>query len=279
MNKNLQRKLSAYAATTAGAVALGGTADAQIVHVDINPDVVVHDTVYYDLDLNGDGINELHFNVEGYGTSYGPVRLVEVSVTGNNNNAVLGSLLYGYYPAPFAKNSGDSISSTGTIWNNGSVNGGLQYLGVVTPYGNYGNWIGATDKYLGVRFQIGSNTHYGWVRLSVTAGGDSIIIKEYAYQMLPGVGLTAGQLVGINDAGEVDPIVIFATGTTVVMQNTGYDKGGKVRVYNTSGQTVYESALTEDYMNISLAGESTGIYFVEVARGNGTRVVRKVYVQ
>lgn len=279
MNKNLQRRLSAYAATTAGAVALAGSADAQIIYTDINPDVVVSDTVYYDLDMDGDAVVDFTFGTEGYTTSYGPVNLslLYVPVAAN---AVLGSLYSGNYPLPFAMNNGDSISSTNTSWNAGSVNGGLQYLSVLAPYGSYGNWQGQTDKYVGVRFNIGSNTHYGWVRLSVSANADTIIIKDYAYNSQPNVGLLAGEMGPLNVAPvNNDPVTIYAANHTVFLQNAGASTGGNVRVYNINGQTVRESAITEENFNISLEGETTGIYFVEVLRPDGTRIVRKVYVQ
>lgn len=278
MNKNVQRKLSAYAATTAGAVALAGSADAQVIHVDINPDTAAHDSVYYDLDMNGDAIPELHFTAFDYQTPYGLVNIAEVDVLGDTNNAVMGSLYYGYYPFPFALNNGDSVSGTSPDWQNKTINNGVQYLGVMSAYGNYANWIGVSDKYLGVRFKIGANTHYGWVRISVTADVDSIIIKEYAYQLLPGVGITAGQLVGTGPDAQNDPIRIFASGNTIVLQNTQVEKGGNVRIYNTTGQAVYEGKLTSDNMRIGLDNSAPGIYFIEVVRPDGSRAVRKVYV-
>lgn len=279
MNKNLQRKLSAYAATTAGAVALAGSADAQIIYTDVNPDAVVSDTVYYDLDMDGDAVVDFVFATEGYTTSYGPVNLSMLYVP-VAANAVLGSLYMGSYPLPFVMNNGDSISSTNTSWNDGSVNGGLQYLSVLTPYGGYGNWQGQTDKYVGVRFNIGSNTHYGWVRLSVSANADTIIIKDYAYNSQPNIGLLAGETGPLNVAPvNSDPVNIYAADHTVFLQNAGAATGGNVRVYNINGQTVRESAITEENFNISLEGETSGIYFVEVLRPDGTRIVRKVYVQ
>ena len=173
--------------------------------------------------------------------------------------------------------NGDSISFTNTGWQNQAVNNGVQYLGVVYGSSTYANWVGVNDKYLGVRFSIGANTHYGWVRLSVSASVANITIKDYAYQTLPGVGITAGQLVGIPTAPQNNNINVFASANTVVINNTESEKGGVVRIVNTLGQSVYESAVTEENMRISLEGQAPGIYFVEVLR-DGSHFTKKIYI-
>lgn len=276
MKKDLQKKLNAYAAA-AGTLAVAGAANAQVVYTDINPDTVLHDSLIYNLDMDNNGQPELRFETITYQLSSGTVQIATVNVVGNANNAVLGSLYSSSYPLPFSMNNGDSISNTSTPWQNQTMNGGLQYLGGV--YGTYsiGNWLGVNDKYMGVRFRIGTNTHYGWVRLSVSPNADTITIKDYAYQTLPGVGITAGQLVGMPKYTDNQNISIFASQNTVVIRNTEYDKGGIVRIVNTLGETISETAITEENMRISLDGRASGIYFVEVLR-NDERFTKKVYI-
>lgn len=276
MKKDLQKKLNAYAAA-AGTLAVAGAANAQIVYTDINPDTVIHDSLFYNLDMDNNGQPELRFETVTYQLSSAPVHLAAVSVLGNASNAILGSLYSSSYPTPFSMNNGDSISGTATAWQDQAMNNGVQYLGGV--YGSYsiGNWLGVNDKYLGVRFRIGANTHYGWVRLSVTPGADTVTIKDYAYQTLPGVGITAGQLVGLPKYSDNQNISIFASQNTVVIRNTEHDKGGIVRIVNTLGETISETAITEENMRISLEGKATGIYFVEVLR-NDERFTKKVYI-
>jgi hypothetical protein len=228
--------------------------------------------------MNGDATPELRFRAIQVVSSSYTVGIAEVNVLGDPSNAIMGSLYAAQYPFPFALNNGDSVSATSPDWRNATVNGGLQYLGAITPTSTYCNWIGVSDKYLGVRFRIGANTHYGWVRLSVTSDVDSIIIKEYAYQVMPGVGLTTGQVTGIGTTISNDGVNIFASGNTIVLENAQVEKGGNVRVYNTTGQSVYESEITANNMRIGLDSQTPGIYFVEVTRPDGTRTVRKVYL-
>lgn len=276
MKKDLQKKLNAYAAA-AGTIAVAGAANAQIVYTDINPDTVIHDSLFYNLDMDNNGQPELRFETVTYQLSSGSVQFAVVGVLGNPNNATIGSIYSTSYPFPFSMNNGDSISSTNTNWQAQTINGGVQYLGAVYGSYTYANWLGVNDKYLGVRFRIGTNTHYGWVRLSVSPGADTITIKDYAYQTLPGVGITAGQLVGMPKYTDNPNISIFASQHTVVIRNTEHEKGGIVRIVNTLGQTISETAITEENMRISLEGNAPGIYFVEVQR-NDERFTKKVYI-
>ena len=273
MKKGIQAKLNAYA-SAAGTIALAGAADAQIVYTDINPDTMVHDSLIYVLDFDNNGQPELQFATNASSSTY----YATVEVLGNASNAIIGSLFSATYPFPAAMNNGDSISFTNTGWQNQALNSGVQYLGVVTSSGGtYANFLGANDKYLGVRFSIGPNTHYGWVRLSLSASAANITIKDYAYQTLPGVGITAGQLVGIPTAPQNNNINVFASANTVVINNTESEKGGVVRIVNTLGQSVYESAVTEENIRISLEGQAAGIYFVEVLR-DGSHFTKKIYI-
>lgn len=276
MKRTIQRQLNAYAAA-AGSIAIAGAAHGQsTTYVDINPDTTVHDSVYYELDMDSDGQPEIRFETHRYQGS-APFYVAQARLQGNANNALLGSMFAGVYPFPYALNNNDSISSTNTHWKNATLHAGVQYLAVVYGITPYANWGGVNDKYLGLRFMIGPDTHYGWVRLSVTPGADSITIKDYAYELLPNIGITAGSLVGIPAAAAGEPVHIFSSGNTVVLQNTQVQKGGSVRVMNTMGQSVYENAITEEYMRIDLGETATGIYFVELLRDN-EKIVKKVYV-
>lgn len=276
MKKGIQAKLNAYAAA-AGTIALAGAADAQIVYTDINPDTVIHDSLIYVLDFDNNGQPELRFQTILSSGSSSSAQLATATVLGNASNAVIGSLYAANYPFPSAMNNGDSINVSNTGWQNAAINGGVQYLGVVYGSSTYANWLGQNDKYMGVRFSIGANTHYGWVRLSVSTGADTITIKDYAYQTLPGVGLTAGQLVGIPTAPVNNNVNVFASANTVVINNTESEKGGTVRILNTLGQSVYESAVTGENMRISLEGQTPGIYFVEVIRED-VHYTKKIYI-
>lgn len=74
-----------------------------------------------------------------------------------------------------------------------------QSLGDVSGRGFRGYWGGnLKDHYVGVRFSIAGQTHYGWIRLTVTTDPDphgpaiSATITGYAYETLPNKTILAG---------------------------------------------------------------------------------------
>ena len=66
---------------------------------------------------------------------------------------------------------------------------------------SYGNWpftYGGTDgtevRFLGVKFQIKGQTHYGWIRLAVGVGRKAVpgAVLGYAYETIANKRLSAG---------------------------------------------------------------------------------------
>jgi hypothetical protein len=70
-------------------------------------------------------------------------------------------------------------------------------LGANTFWG--GRWADVSNGYLGLKFKIGSETHYGWARLSVRESFHGVLplvtptITGYAYETVPDRGITAGR--------------------------------------------------------------------------------------
>jgi hypothetical protein len=71
----------------------------------------------------------------------------------------------------------------------------------------YGPWAaggaGVKNRYLGFKFKIGSQFHFGWARVTVTTTathGFSAVLTGYAYETIPGKAIRAG---AISDAAEV----------------------------------------------------------------------------
>ncbi|BDS11225.1 T9SS type A sorting domain-containing protein [Aureispira anguillae] len=64
-----------------------------------------------------------------------------------------------------------------------------------------------TDRYIGVKFDLGGNVHYGWVRVHLATTG-VVTVKDYAYEDNAGVGIDAGitssaiLVTGINVQGQ-----------------------------------------------------------------------------
>lgn len=58
-----------------------------------------------------------------------------------------------------------------------------------------GLWNKTHNRYLGLKFMISGEVHYGWARLSVSCSGGSTSgrLTGYAYETIPNQGLKAGQ--------------------------------------------------------------------------------------
>lgn len=63
----------------------------------------------------------------------------------------------------------------------------------------YGPWVadgaGVANRYLGLKFKIGGQFHFGWARVTVTTTTDhgfSAVLTGYAYETIPGKAIRAG---------------------------------------------------------------------------------------
>jgi hypothetical protein len=63
----------------------------------------------------------------------------------------------------------------------------------------YGPWVaggaGVKNRYLGFKFKIGRQFHFGWARVTVTTTADngfSAVLTGYAYETIPGKAIHAG---------------------------------------------------------------------------------------
>jgi len=70
----------------------------------------------------------------------------------------------------------------------------------------YGQWAnggkGVKDRYLGLKFYINGEAHYGWARLSVWFRQQRIegVLTGYAYETIPNKPIIAGKTHGAGDA-------------------------------------------------------------------------------
>ena len=60
------------------------------------------------------------------------------------------------------------------------------------PEEKYG-FAGKGDILVGVRFLIGTQLHYGWMKINAAADYKSIVVKEVAYEIRPNVEVKAGE--------------------------------------------------------------------------------------
>jgi hypothetical protein len=70
-----------------------------------------------------------------------------------------------------------------------------------------GSWLNVTSRFLGLKFKLHGETHYGWARLSVKVDNFQIsaTLTGYAYETIPGKSIMAGQTKGSDEGSSVGP--------------------------------------------------------------------------
>jgi hypothetical protein len=285
-----ESKLAQFTAV-AGAVIAGSNVNAQIVYQDINPDVVVNiANPNYALDFNNDAIPDVGFGVAQISgsTSYSGIQFtyqgtyagvsaggggVQVTPTGSATSTMSSNI------APLnngALVSGAAMFSSGGILA-GDITITIPLLGQTYPY-QLGEWLGVTDKFLGVKFTAGVNTHFGWVRLDVSAGADVITIKDYAFNATPNAPINAGQMVSLDGITMEDKVTVRSLLDEAMINVTPDLIGAQLSLVSLTGQVVASQSIEDVHNVLSYAGLETGVYMITVQAADET-VNKKVYVR
>lgn len=214
ISDSLHRQLNMYTlvASAAGVsvLALAGASQAKVVYTETNQVTRAHVPLY--IDLNHDGINDFLLRTTYYrGTSYFKVGL---SAAGCNfNNAVGGQRFRDssyFVSAAFALPAGARIGPKNQFPVHHPFMAEELFKKDIgtSQYSDLGPWAGkgegVTNRYLGLRFVVEGEVHYGWARLSVSLGHHrqyedvSGILTGYAYETVPNQPIVTGKTEGAD---------------------------------------------------------------------------------
>lgn len=259
----LNNKLKSYSALASSIALMSSQADAQIIYTDINPDSTTNiGGDFYNLDLDNGGIFDYTITLNiGAGTYTSQ----QVAISPTGSNGIAGDTV-GAYVYPFAFNSGDTIKST-LQFNFTSSQSMASYFG---PSYSYGNFIGQTDKFIGLQFNIGINLHYGWARFDVDSTASQFTIKDYAYNSTPDAYILAGEMpVGISENALTNNTSIYSSDKNIVVKFlTEKVIQADIKITNALGQEIYKATLSNKETYIDMSKEKTGIYFVTISQEN-----------
>lgn len=205
LKENLVNRLSTYAlAAGAAGVGLLGTAvpaKADIVYTQANAGFLNNSVTT--IDLNHDGIADFTINAHGLaGTAtVGRYRFFQgvgtLSLGVNNHNGVLGGAIP--LPAGYQIGTGKNWYFASRVgmgrWN--SAHG----VGYCPPCSSrrqtYGHWGASQSGFVGLRFLINGQTHYGWADIvaspDLVDGGYTGVLTGYAYDTVANQPILAGQ--------------------------------------------------------------------------------------
>jgi hypothetical protein len=213
---SLHRQLSMYAlaASAAGVsvLALAGASEAKVVYTETSQVTRAGSPLY--IDLNNDGIKDFVLRTMFYrGTSGLDIGLIACGY--RNGNAVAGrrsSLGTGYFfsaasALPFGARIGPErkfpVDLPVMAEEHFPKDAGSN------EYSDFGQWVdkdqGVENRYLGLKFFIDGEVHYGWARVSVTIEHHrqfddvSGILTGYGYETVPNKSIIAGDTGAATD--------------------------------------------------------------------------------
>ncbi len=191
---NYRLNLYSVAAITAGVglLALAKPAEGSVVVTQANIEVSFQSPI----DLNHDGVNDVmlindiaNYDHSFYGT-FAAAPLNGGKVMGGNRG------ILGPYASALAKgaNIGPSAHFSSSAARQQIIlerfNGNVSAATFITYYGPWKPGTG--PHYLGVRFLIKGEVHYGWIQLNITGSEDTKTVTAYAYETVANKKIGAG---------------------------------------------------------------------------------------
>jgi hypothetical protein len=211
LSEPVQRRLNMYAlvASAAGVSFLASIqpAEAEIVYTKTNKIIAPNTTAL--VDLNHDGIVDFKItNTFVSATSNGGGAAGGLfAIPARQHNGVLGHTvpMRGYASAFFANvpigPPGQFLNGAGTMAATFTT-GGLQARNPFGPPRSCSApWANVSDRYLGLKFEINGQAHFGWARLSVgcSVGVVNATLTGYAYETVADRPILTGKQKGSDE--------------------------------------------------------------------------------
>jgi hypothetical protein len=192
----LQKKYAAYA--LAGAALVGASnADASVVYVDNGAEGVISSDTNYD--INGDTVID-------YAVRFTVDLPVGVRIDSLDYSQVAYDQVTGY---AVALNAGDVVNGVERQYAGSNSSHTLIKTGFSTNEGNWPNNLNDA-KFVGLKFNVGADTHYGWFRVGAEMSGPSARVYDWAYESTPDTAITAGA--GAPEVPEPSTFALLALG-------------------------------------------------------------------
>jgi hypothetical protein len=174
---------------------LSRPAEAKIVYTRTDKSITPNHTI--PLDLNHDGVTDFRLKDVHYTTTqFGFSHIGILSAVPAGHNEIVGSSKFGRHYAS-ALQAGVSIGPKAAF-----KAGPRLMARVFSDTGAQrdlsscsGPWSKAKNRYLGLRFTIKGEKHFGWARLNVSCPGTNVegTLTGYAYETIPNKAIIAGK--------------------------------------------------------------------------------------
>ncbi len=252
--------------------------------VDLDPDeLVVATSTPFSLDVLNDASPEFSFRVQemsgdtvlgGQPSTYAGYSAILENYNGQPAGSTVGSAF-----ELTVLNEGEFVSPTDEFGMDASYSLGINLLidvpGIgIFPY-VYGNFLGNSNKYLGIRFTSGTNTHYGWVELSVSSACDSIVIHSYGYNETPDEAIDVGVLYVLSMLD--DEFKVWSDADYLRIEASPETLGSSFTLFSMQGKEFVSGVLKDPKTEIDINTLKCGVYNVVIDTVAG-KVIKRVYI-
>jgi hypothetical protein len=212
ISSTLQRNLSMYAVAAGAAcvqmLALAQLSEAEVVYTPAH--VLILQDHKFAIDLNHDGIDD--FTIHNRFKNLSGYLYFQLKVGPDHGGSIIWSP-----PASGARAlfQGSGVGPKGDFRAEGQV---MAFRSGPDGAYSYGSWLEVSNRYLGLKFKIDGQVHYGWARLSTKSSRGSRIVAlltGYAYETEADKPIIAGDTGGVADDAanhELQPQFIPASG-------------------------------------------------------------------
>lgn len=216
LSDSIHRQLNMYAlaATAAGVgmLALAQPAEGEIIYTKAHK--VISSRSTFHLDLNHDGIDDFDLKDTVTTFSTGAVRAALSAAPHRQANAVWGHVVFahGYASALFPN---VQIGPKGRFLGEAGLMAQTSASGLPSIFSCTGPWANVANRYLGLKFVINGETHFGWARLNVSCSNYQVTatLTGYAYESIANRPILTGKERGTDEPD--DPTSAGDSSTTL----------------------------------------------------------------
>ena len=185
-----------------------------------------------------------------------------------NGNALKDTLTTGNVPIPLQLNA---VIDSNLLLQQSWQTSGSHTLRESGGIGPVGLWNNLSDYYLGLRLLQSGQTYYGWVRLrvAVSLGGASVIIRDYAYNSIPNQPILAGQTTatGVTENSLAASINLYPNPATnhLTIELPNANKKFDLTITDITGKIIYSTTQSETQkIEVSSKDFAEGVYVVQI---------------
>lgn len=217
-----ERALLSYAAAASvagvGVLALAQPSEAKVVYTPTHS--VFNAPSFLDIDMNNDGIIDFMLHNQRYSFSTGPLVSYGAVIVSGSVRVVGKSQHASAFPANVQIGPGNQFTVSTRVPELELCT--LQRTGTIA---DKGYWTNAKNKYLGVKFKLSGQPHFGWLRLSFEQTGCKItaLLTGYAYETVPNKPIITGktsepeevsELIGLDSPTKARSLGLLAQGAS-----------------------------------------------------------------